>query len=201
MSNLWVQTHHFDGFSHPGKIPFFWNKKFTSIQENVECRRGISWALLASMFVVLRSCWRRVVTEISRGFASVVIRGILLKFVRILIHFLLLYLNSQCHFRDFPTKFSWMCLRDSNFWTVVSLGTKFWRWFIECIWVLSLELVYTLVYVCKFCQNYKNGFCTLVLALFVGVFEGLKLLKGWNFGYWIFVFVYWVYLGGLNEIC
>ena len=150
------------------KFPVFETKNLRVFRENVECRRGISWALLTSMFVVLRSCWRRVVTEISRGFASVVIRGILLKFVRILIHFLLLYLNSQCHFRDFPTKFSWMCLRDSNFWTVVSLGTKFWRWFIECVWVLSLELVYTLVYVCKFCQNYKNGFLYFSFGGFCG---------------------------------
>ena len=181
------------------KFPFFETKNLRVFRENVECRRGISWALLASMFVVLRSCWRRVVTEISRGFASVVIRGILLKFVRILIHFLLLYLNSQCHFRDFPTKFSWMCLRDSNFWTVVSLGTKFWRWFIECVWVLSLELVYTLVYVCKFCQNCKNGFCTLVLALFVSVFEGLKLLNGCEFGYQILALIYWVCLSALAR--
>ena len=61
-----------------------------------------------------------------------------------------------------------MYLRDSNFWTVVSLGTKFWRWFIECVWLLSLELVYTLVYFCQFCQNYKNGFLYLSFDAFCG---------------------------------
>ena len=67
--------------------------------------------------------------------------------------------------------------------------------------MFSLELVYTLVYVCKFCQNYKNGFCTLVMARFVSVFEGLKLLNGCEFGYQILALIYWVYLGGLNEFC
>ena len=137
--------------------------------------------------------------KIYSGFLSVSIRGILLKYVRMLIEFLLLYSNSQCHFPDLPTKFSWMCLRDSNFWTVGSLGTKIWRWFIECIWLLSLELVYTLVYFCKFCQNYNNGFYTLVLELFVSVFEGLKLLNRWEFGYQNLELIYWVYLSALTR--
>ena len=57
-------------------------------------------------------------------------------------------------------------LKDSNFWKVGILGTKFLCVFIECIWVVSMKFVWRFVHVYMISSSSQKWFSHFVLAGF-----------------------------------